>query len=100
MKDSEKYKDLANKEDNNLKDMGLYIKSNREKRGEDFKEDYLPKLLDKYIVETDPNFTKYTIITDDVYGTVDFFPKSNKLLIRNRNKCLQNGRDWINKNLL
>ena len=37
MRKSEEFKDLASKEDNDLKAMGLYIKSNREKRGEDWR---------------------------------------------------------------
>lgn len=101
MAKSEELLKQASEEDNDLKSMGLYIKGKREKRGEDFKEEILPKLLKKgYYTECNETYTKYTInITIEQFGIIDFFPKKNKVLIRKDNKWLENGRNWLIKNL-
>lgn len=102
MSKSKDLKHEANAEENDLKAMGLYIKSAREKRGEDFKEDILPRLLEiGYYIECDEAFSKYTITTNiKEYGTIDFFPKKNKILIRKSNTWKTGGRQFIEDQLL
>lgn len=87
----------AQKEDNDLTSLGLMCKALREKRSEKFLEDWLPVLKEIYpIVE---NNSKYTITTQD-YGVLDYFPKANKILIRQKNKWIKPGLKWIITNLI
>lgn len=83
-------------EENDFKSLALQVKALREKRSERFKEDWLPLLNTMYSIE-EQNF-KYTIITQD-FGTLDYFPKANKLLIRRDNKWIKPGLRWIINNL-
>lgn len=99
MKKSEEYEKKAAQEDNDLKALGLYTKSLKEGRLENFKQSYLPLLLKRnYEVAKDNN--KYTIDTYSEFGILDFFPKANKILIRKDNKWIKPGLQWIIKNLI
>lgn len=101
MKKSEELKQQSREEENDFKAYALHIKSQREKRGEDFKEDILPLLLKKYYVECDEFYSKYTINLDELgFGIVDFFPKKNRLLIRKDNKWINGGKEWIKTKVL
>ena len=97
---SKELKHLADTEENDLKAIGLYNKSFREGRNEKFREEVLPKLLKKYeVAESTQN--KFVIDTLDLYGLVDYFPKANKVCIRNQqNKWITGGLTWIIENLL
>lgn len=99
MKKSEELKKLASEEENNLKAMGIMKKSLKEARLEKFKE-LLPRLEIEYFVVED-NF-KYTIDTSvqGRFGIIDYFPKSNKLLIRKDNKWINDGLSWIKTHLI
>lgn len=97
MRKSEELRKKAEQEDNDLKALGIYTKVIREERSERF-EKYLPQLQEKYDVREDIA-DKFTIETEK-FGTVDFFPKANKILIRKRNKWIKPGLRWIRKNLL
>jgi hypothetical protein len=97
MKESEKYKTLASKEDNDLKVMGLLNKALRERRNEKFEDYWLLKISEKYLIETRNNGS-HSIFTEK-YDIVDYFPKANKLLIRKDNKWIKPGLQWILKNL-
>ena len=97
MKESEKLMIKSQQEDNDFKSLSLSIKSLRESRSEKFIEDYLPTLKTKFTIETKDY--SYSITTLD-FGIVDYFPKSNKLLIRNKNKWIKPGLKWIISNLL
>jgi len=99
MKKSEDLHQQANKEDNDLKALGLYNKSLREGRMERFEQSFLPVLLKKGYEVAKDNY-KYTIDTYDEFGILDFFPKANKLLIRKDNSWKKPGLQWIIKNLL
>ena len=99
MTKSEELHKQANEEDNDLKALGLYTKSLREGRLENFQQVYLPLLLKKGYEVAEDNY-KYTIDTYDEYGILDFFPKANKLLIRKDNKWKKPGLQFIIKNLL
>lgn len=99
MKKSEEFHKQANEEDNDLKALGLYTKSLREGRLENFQQVYLPLLLKKGYEVAEDNH-KYTIDTYDKYGILDFFPKKNSLLIRKQNSWKRPGLQWIIKTLL
>lgn len=97
MKKSEELKVQASQEENDLIAFGIYAKAIREGRSEKFEEHYLPALKIKYPVESRINGS-YTITTQD-FGILDYFPKANKLLIREKNKWIKPGLKWIYNNL-
>lgn len=103
MKKSEQFKNLANEEDNDLKALGLYTKSLREKRFEKF-EDYIPKLLDKGYKITDCGLKGYFKIHTTIIdiGTIEYYSKANKIFFRNSKKKIwqSRGLNWIINNLL
>lgn len=84
-------------EENDLKALGLMIKELREQRSEKFINGWLQPLQIMYEVVTDNN-GKYTITTQD-YGIIDYFPKANKILIREENRWIKPGLRWIINNL-
>ena len=94
--------DLRNKaelEENDFKAMGLYAKVFRKERKERF-ENYKDKLLQKGYnlteFETQGKFT----IEPTKFGIIDYYPKSNKVLIRKENKWITGGLRWIIGSLL
>jgi hypothetical protein len=97
MKKSEELLSASQQEDNDIKSFALQIKALRERRSERFVEDWLPILSERFnIIER--NNGSYTIPTQD-YGTLDYFPKANTLLIRKSNKWKKPGLKWIIENL-
>jgi hypothetical protein len=56
----------------------------REKRNDRFLDHWLPLIKTKYTVTLDPLMDKYTI-EPTAKGIIDYYPKSNKLLIRTSN---------------
>jgi hypothetical protein len=94
---SEKLMIESQQEDNDFKSLSLKLKSLRESRSEKFIEEYLLILKNKFTIETKDY--SYSITTLD-FGIIDYFPKSNKLLIRNKNKWIKPGLKWIISNLL
>jgi hypothetical protein len=104
MKKSDELRDQANREDNDLKAMGLYNKSLREGRLERFEDTHLTQLLragyDVAHIEEQGKYTIDTDIQETKYGLVDYYPKANKILIRKQNKWIKPGLKWIIKNLL
>ena len=103
MKKSTELRKQAAQADNDFSAMGLLNGALRESRSERFLEGVLPDLLRSgYDIACDGN-SKYTIDTDSQsvkFGTVDYFPKANKLLIRKSNQWIKPGLAWINENLL
>ena len=97
MKNSQKLLILSEQEDNDIKSFALLCKSLREKRSEKFEGGWQLLLEDKYDVQKRDNGS-YTISTQ-YYGTIDYFPKANKLLIRKNNKWIKPGLKWIINNL-
>jgi TPP-dependent 2-oxoacid decarboxylase len=86
-------------EENDLKALGLYTKVLREERFERF-ENYKDKLLQAgYNLTEFESQGKFTI-EPTKFGVVDFYPKSNKILIRKNNKWITGGIKWIINNLL
>ena len=99
MKDSERLKNELEKEDNDLKAMGIFTKVLRAERDERF-DNYKDKILEAgFDIDHYPDLGKYTISPTE-YGIIDYFPKANKLLIRKQNKWHQAGLRWIIRNLL
>lgn len=101
MKNSEKLRNEANQEENDLAYMGKIKKSIREARLESFEESGIIESLERNNCIVIPfDGSKYTIDTQSDLKVIDFFPKSNKILIRKDNKWIINGLKWIKENLL
>ena len=98
MKKSEKIKIEASQEDNDLKALGLYTKVLREQRMENFETKWLLKLKEGHVCEKSTN--QSYVIYSKRFGVIDFFPKSNKCLLRKTQKWIKPGLQWIVKNLL
>lgn len=92
MKESEKLKDKARKEDNDLKSLGIYSQALRAQRKEKFEDTWLEKLEETHEVTKRSNGS-YTF--DSEFGIIDFFPKANKLLIRDKNQWKKPGLRFI-----
>jgi hypothetical protein len=97
MKKSEELTLASQQEDNDIKSFALLCKALREKRSEKFEEDWLEPLGLRYPITQRSNGS-YSITTQK-YGIVDYFPKANKLLIRQDNNWKKPGLAWIIKNL-
>lgn len=81
-------------EENDLKALGIWKQLIREERNERFEETWLPKLQEKCNVKYYAESGRYTFELNG-YGVIDFYPKSNKLLIRMLNKWVHPGLKWI-----
>ncbi len=96
MKKSEELQQLANEEENDFKFWTYHFKANRWRRFEFFME-VLPIIKEQTDVIEREN-ESFTFDVPDV-GKVDLYPKSNKALIRSKNKWIQNGLQYIVKRL-
>lgn len=96
-KKSELIMEEAQKEDNDLKYMGMANKALRESRSEKFEDEWLPKIEKLYQVEKRNNGS-YSIHTG-LFGIIDYYPKANKLLIRTQNEWEKPGLKWLITNL-
>jgi len=94
---SEELKLKSQQEDNDIVSFGLLCKALRESRSEKFVEGWLQPLSLRYEVKKDNH--KYTVETES-YGTLDYFPKANKLLFRKSNRWIKPGLKWIINNLM
>lgn len=102
MKRSEELKQQAQTEDNDFKALGLFNEQLRESRLENWEDFWKDKIL------SSTHVTRYEeviasgkfIIETDEHGTLDFFPKANKLQIRRGNKWVKPGLSWLIKELL
>lgn len=70
----------------------------RNDRNNKFKSEYLDRISLQYDVEYLESMERYTIYNTP-FGDLDFYPKSNKLLIRKDNEWKKPGLNWIMKNL-
>lgn len=64
-----------------------------------FEYNLMPFLDEDIEVEDFNPITGKYILYDTEFGTVDFFPRRNKILIRQKNEWIENGSLWIKKNL-
>ena len=97
MKESEKLRIEAEQEDNDLVYLGKITKVIRAERREKFEENWLEKLQEKTEV-TERDNGSYTF--NSKFGIIDFFPKANKLLIRNQNKWKNKALNFIINNII
>jgi hypothetical protein len=97
MKKSEELRIEADKEENDLKYLGMANKVMREERIERFEEDWLPLLKEKATVHYSELLTRYWIENKKM-GVIDFYPKANKILIRKQNRWVKPGLKWLIKN--
>lgn len=101
MKKSEELRIEAQKEESSFSYMKKMNKSIREARLERFEDGYTEKLESKNCIVIPFNGSKVVIDTQtEEYGIVDYYPKSNKILIRKENKWITQGLRWINDTLL
>jgi hypothetical protein len=77
-------------EENDLKALGIQKKLTREIKNDKFLDHWLPQIQAKTKVIIDPKMDKYTLQLEK-HGIVDYFPKSNRLLIRKTNKWKDKG---------
>jgi len=96
MKKSEIYRERAQAADHDLASLGLHTKAIREERMERFMEKYLP-LLEKKAMVTIIEEQGRIILNNGQFGVIDYYPKSNKVLIRSQNKWIKPGLSWIVK---
>jgi len=91
----------ADAEDNDLVALSLLKKAEREDRWEDFFNDLAPLLtgIDKAIISVNYNQFYVKILTVK-HGLIQYFPKSNKVLINKENKWITNGKKWIVENII
>ena len=98
---SQELKQQAQQAESDFEYMSLMKKSLREARLEKF-EQYVIDIERKGYDISYANY-KFTIDTDaqsEKFGVIDFFPKANKVLMRNENTWVKPGLNWIIKNLL
>ena len=98
MKKSEKLRIEAEKEENDLKALGLYTKVLRENRIENFETNWLPKFKEGHICEKGSN--QSYVIYSVRYGIIDYFPKANRCLLRKNQKLIKPALQWLVKNVL
>ena len=91
---SDELKKQAESEENDLKAMGLYTKVIREERTERF-EKYKEQLLKAGFNITEYESQGKFTIDPTEFGIIDYYPKSNKVLIRKTNTWLPAGLRWI-----
>lgn len=97
MKKSEKLRIEAQSAEKDYELLGLDRKIRREERAETFEDKWLQVLLEKVNVTYDDKTGKYTMKHKRL-GTLDFYPKSNRILIRAGNKWYIRGLQWLIKN--
>lgn len=100
MKKSEELLKQSSEEDNDLKALGLQTKAIRERRNENFEENWLEKIKNSENVLNFNTIADGYRLTAKVYGMLSFYPKSNKVLIHSQNKWIKPGLQWLIKNLL
>lgn len=83
----------ARKEENDFKAIALTAKAIRERRMELFESKWLEIVSKQFKVELRPNGS-YSINTQ-LWGILDYYPKSDKLLIRKENKWKKQGLNFL-----
>lgn len=94
MKQSDKLRVQFEQEENDLKAMGIGVKLIREERFEKFEERWLP-VLQKIVDVAYNEKTGAYVIQHPTYGSMDFYPKANKLLIRKFNRWIKPGLRYL-----
>lgn len=97
---SDYYKEQAAQEENDLKVLGLLNKAIREKRIENFDDNWKNKIIEHNRVkafEDIPSQHKLTFHINNIGNCIDFYPKANKVLIRKKNKWIKPGLNYLIK---
>jgi len=97
MKKSEQLRIEAASIESDIAYLGAANKIMREERIERFEDTWLNKLLAKTNVLHDHKSGKYEMYHEK-FGSIDFYPKANKVLIRKQNKWIKPGLKWLIKN--
>jgi hypothetical protein len=97
MKKSEELRIRAGEIDSDIAYLAAANKIMREERKERFEDKWLQLLLAKTNVCHNKEMERYEI-WHQKFRTIDFYPKSNKVLIRKDNKWCTNGLNWLIKN--
>jgi len=74
------------------------IKQRRDEKEDKFIHVHLPKIQELTPVQERENGSFSFQV--DGFGTVDYYPKGGKLLIRSQNDWIKRGLDWIYQNLI
>lgn len=97
MKKSEALRIEAGEIESDFKYFGMANKIMREERKETFEDKWLPLLQKKVTVTYHETMGKYTFSTRKL-GTMDFYPKRNRVLVRDENRWVNRGLQWLIKN--
>ena len=97
MKKSEELRIKAGEIESDIAYLGVANKIMREERKERFEDKWLQLLLAKTNILHDKKTGKYEIWHHRL-GTLDYYPKANKLLVRSQNKWYPRGLNWLIKN--
>jgi hypothetical protein len=97
MKRSEELRREASMAESDQQCLGLHTKAMREARKEGFEEKWLPLLRKKVTVTHHELMGKYTF-SNKRLGTLDYYPKGNRVLIRDENRWVMRGLQWLIKN--
>jgi len=97
MKKSEQLRIEAQSAEKDGEYIRLHGKALREERAETFEDKWLQLLLEKANVTYDDKTGKYTMRHKRL-GTIDFFPKANRILVRYENRWISGGLQWLIKN--
>ena len=97
MKKSEQLRKEAQSVEKDYDSLRLHAKAYREERKEEFEDKWLQQLLEKTNVSLDVTGGKYTM-NHKRLGTIDFFPKANRVLVRYENRWISRGLQWLIKN--
>lgn len=76
----------------------LETKLMREQQMEKFESKWLHRFQEKFPVEKRDN--ESFMVTTRSHGIIDFYPKSNKILLRKKNQWKNRGLNWLVRNLL
>lgn len=101
LKKSDVIRQLIQEEESDYKAMTLNTKLGRELRMEDFEANHFP------VINSNKNVSYISKRRDiEAYsiqikgnGTLDYYPKSDRLLIRSSNRWVSNGLKWLNDHL-
>lgn len=100
IKYSEKLEKEARRQESDHKAWNLHFKAKKEKRKEDFLDNEFKQLCKKYKC-TYLHPGEVCEISGTEFGFIDFWPKSNTVRIRRKNKYIKsNALQWIRKHLL
>ena len=97
MKKSEQLYEEAQLSEKDDEAWRLHGRALREERAETFEDKGLQLLLEKVNVTYDDQTGKYTMRHKRL-GTIDFFPKANRILVRYENRWISGGLQWLIKN--